>query len=278
MTYGESAEHLRALAARLRNFQSAFEHVLSLTIETPLSARAQVPNAPVVLLKMLGTQEHLDAAMRRAWNAAGRVGDLSPHIDMTLNFTGGRRVDPLTDWATVIEPDSRMLPRDVLNACERAIGRLETLAEGAETDAPTASLDLAALHPVVWDAAQELWTGRHYRQAVEAAYGALLNRVKQLTDNPDGDDEAVFGRAFAKASSDAEASRLRWPGDPQHKSVISMNKGLQHFSAGVRLAIRNVSVHERADLTAQEGAERIAALSLLAGWIDGCELDTGPVS
>jgi hypothetical protein len=50
-----------------------------------------------------------------------------------------------------------------------------------------------------------------------------------------------------------------------------MNSGIRQFSAGIQLAIRNVSIHGRAELTAPEGSERLAALRLLATWIENCE-------
>lgn len=152
---------------------------------------------------------------------------------MTLRYLGGGVIDPLTDWATVIELYPRRLPRDVLNACERAIGQLEGVAEDEELAASATSLGLAELHPLMWCAARKLWSGGHLRQAVEGAYSALLGHVNELTSHPDGNDDGVFGRAFAKNPADAGAPRLRWPGDQRHRTVVSMINALKHLSLGV---------------------------------------------
>jgi Protein of unknown function (Hypoth_ymh) len=54
-----------------------------------------------------------------------------------------------------------------------------------------------------------------------------------------------------------------------------MNRGLRQFSTGVQAAIRNPAVHDRTELAPQEASERLAAVSLLAGWIDRCDVATG---
>jgi hypothetical protein len=53
--------------------------------------------------------------------------------------------------------------------------------------------------------------------------------------------------------------------------VRSMNEGIRAYSAGVQLAIRNPAVHDPTELTAQQAAERLASISLLAQWIEQCE-------
>jgi hypothetical protein len=50
--------------------------------------------------------------------------------------------------------------------------------------------------------------------------------------------------------------------------------GLLGFSTGIQAAIRNPTTHDRAQLPAQEAAERLAALSLLTTWVEQCRLDS----
>jgi hypothetical protein len=66
--------------------------------------------------------------------------------------------------------------------------------------------------------------------------------------------------------------RLRWPGDPKSEDVKTMNNSLRSSGSGVQSTIRNPSSHGVSELSEQEGLERLAVLSLLARWVDECEL------
>jgi uncharacterized protein (TIGR02391 family) len=113
-----------------------------------------------------------------------------------------------------------------------------------------------------------------YREAVSSAVGAVIDHVRQLTGRTDLDDKDVFTQAFSQSPPKAGAPRLRWLGGNQDQTVISMNRGLLSFSTGVHAAIRNPTTHDRTQLSAQEAAERLAALSLLATWVEKCRLDS----
>lgn len=45
------------------------------------------------------------------------------------------------------------------------------------------------------------------------------------------------------------------------------------YAVGCFMAIRNVAAHEEDELSEHEALEQLAALSLLARWIDECELE-----
>ena len=175
----------------------------------------------------------------------------------------GRRL-PITQPKPLLEPD------DVLAACSNAIGRLESMAEQAEAESPFQA-DVEAMHPLVWGAARKLWHGEHYREAVGFAASAVVQHVKQLTGRTEIDETSVFQQAFSSDPPKPGKPRLRWPGDPVDQTVRSMNAGIRSFSAGVQLAIRNPAIHDPTELTAQQAAERLASISLLAQWIEQCE-------
>lgn len=55
-----------------------------------------------------------------------------------------------------------------------------------------------------------------------------------------------------------------------------MNDGLRQFAPGMQMTIRNPAAHSLDELTDQEALERLAALSLLARWVDECDLQSAP--
>jgi hypothetical protein len=133
---------------------------------------------------------------------------------------------------------------------------------------------VASTHPLIWEVAEPRWRAGQYRDAVAAAAGALVDHVRDRTSRADLDEKDVYTQAFSTEPPRPGRPRLRWPGDQEDQTVRSMNRGLAGYSTGVQAAIRNPSIHDRVELTAQECAERLAAISLLAGWVDQCVLDT----
>ncbi|HJT90647.1 MAG TPA: TIGR02391 family protein [Mycobacterium sp.] len=112
----------------------------------------------------------------------------------------------------------------------------------------------------------------HHREAVLAASGALVHHVKQLTRMVEVDETNVGQLAFSSADPQPGRPRLRWTGDPKNQTVRSMNEGLRLYAPALQLAIRNPLAHDPTEITAQQGAERLSALSLLAQWVEACDL------
>ncbi|WSS31925.1 TIGR02391 family protein [Streptomyces sp. NBC_01185] len=80
----------------------------------------------------------------------------------------------------------------------------------------------------------------------------------------------VYEKVFASKNP-----MLAWPGDPSDRTVSSMQNGLAKYAPGVDMTVRNTATHVASDeMTAQQALERLATLSLLAGWIDELE---GPI-
>jgi len=52
-----------------------------------------------------------------------------------------------------------------------------------------------------------------------------------------------------------------------------MNDSLRQFAPGVQMTIRNSAAHGSEELSQQEALERLATLSLLARWVDGCRME-----
>ena len=128
------------------------------------------------------------------------------------------------------------------------------------------------MHPLVWGAAQRLWRDRHFRLAVAAAAEALIAQVKSRTGRNDVPETGLWQEAFSERDPVPGKPRLRWPGDPADRTVKNMNDGLRLFAQGVQMTIRNTATHQTADLSEQDALGRLATLSLLARWLDECEL------
>ena len=145
-----------------------------------------------------------------------------------------------------------------------------------EKNLTTAAPKLAAdgFHPWVWLAAASLWDTGHYRAAVQAAATSVDFHLQALVRRRD-----VTGTGLAREAVGAEAPvpskpRLRVPGDRNAKTWKSRQGGLRDFAAGCFEAVRNPATHELEELEEAEALEQLAALSLLARWLNGCELET----
>ena len=51
----------------------------------------------------------------------------------------------------------------------------------------------------------------------------------------------------------------------------SAHEGAMHLGMGCAQGIRNPQAHPSDDITEQEALEQLAALSVLARWVDACE-------
>jgi uncharacterized protein (TIGR02391 family) len=162
-----------------------------------------------------------------------------------------------------------------LDWAARAIGVIQTKTELDRRLAPAGPrLRAADLHPLIWQSAAKIWADGHYRAAVQGATAFLNTYVQELVDRRDLSDAGLMQQVFSSDRPKEGQPRLRWPGDPSALTVKSMNDGLRNFALGVFLAIRNPVTHDKTELPEQDALEQLAALSLLARWIDGCQVAT----
>jgi len=190
---------------------------------------------------------------------------------MYIAVQGLGKIDPIAAWASMTQPKPVVEPTNVTDACDQIVGRLEGMARKADIEAPP-ELGVRAMHPLIWGAAGGLWRGGHYREAVTGAAQALVDHVKTLTNRRDVPDTNIWQQAFSKDSPEPGKPRLRWPGDPNDQTVKSMNEGLRQFAPGAQMTIRNPATHAVEQVSEQDGLERLAVLSLLATWVDACDL------
>ena len=186
------------------------------------------------------------------------------------------RVLGLTSLPVILRPSSDAYWVDEgLNTARYAIGRLRTDSETREklgNASPQMSAD--ALHPTIWGAASQLWSDGHFDQAVQRAATFLNAEVQDRVGRHDVSDASLMNEAFAAAAPAVGKPRLRWPGADDDLTVKSMRDGLRGYASGCFQAIRNPATHSTEQSAKQVALEQLAALSLLARWVEQCELLT----
>jgi hypothetical protein len=263
-----SVEYLTYLQDRVMEFMATFDEFMSVHSQNTSLARGL---APAVFPLDGSDPEQIRALTTKLNFIAGQMKDLSEIVNLTIGVQGVGIVDPFILWETITKPKPVLEAADVLGACNQALGRLDAMIHRA-TAVAAPLLDPRGFHPLVWAPAERLWHDGHLRQAVQASSDALVAHVKTLTGRNDVPETALWQEVFSDKPPEPGKPRLRWPGDPKDRNVGTMNGGLRQFSPGVQMTIRNPATHVAEDLVEQDALERMAVLSLLARWLDQCEV------
>ena len=137
-------------------------------------------------------------------------------------------------------------------------------------------LAAGGLHPWVWNAAVNLWDGGHYKQAVHAAWNAVEQQTRLKLDRGNLSGKDLYAQAFStKSGRRLRFSRIRQETD-DGKTIpewISAHEGAMYFGMGCAQGIRNLQAHGTEHLDEQEALEYVAALSVLARWVDTADVD-----
>ena len=144
------------------------------------------------------------------------------------------------------------------------------------------SPDLAAdqFHPWVWEAASPLWYAGSRQEAVNAAARSVNARMQQKCGRLDKSDTTLCRELFSLENPTPGRPRLRFSGgNRSDQTWRSRQQGAMEFGAGFFEGIRNPAAHEHGLVIPEYVAlEQLAAFSLLARWIDGCEIEAAPQS
>jgi uncharacterized protein (TIGR02391 family) len=163
------------------------------------------------------------------------------------------------------------------DAVDRGLGILAERDEWKAKLAPEAPVMPAdQFHPWIWQAAQTLWDSEHYRHAVQAAATAINDHAQNKLGRRDTADTQLLQEAFSPNPPEKGKPRLRCPGDHNNPTVQSRQRGALQYASGCFAAIRNPATHEQDEWDQQVALEYLAALSVLARWVDGWTLDTAP--
>lgn len=142
---------------------------------------------------------------------------------------------------------------------------------------PGPQLAAAGLHPWVWTAARDLWANGHHREAVANAATSVETNFRSKLGRFDISGAPLARQAFSLAPATVDQPRLRLvdgPDAPDDQRWKSAHQGAMDFGAGVFEGIRNWAAHVVEEADEQVALEYLAALSVLARWVDGARRAT----
>lgn len=147
------------------------------------------------------------------------------------------------------------------------ISRAEEVKENLDEYAP--DLSAAQFHPWIWEGAKSLWQSGHYREAVGGAIRKLNAEAQNKVGRRDVSETDLFKQSFTTDEPKPGKSRLRRIRDDGSDTYRSVQRGAMTFAEGVFAGIRNPLSHEVVqELSELEALEYLAALSVLARWVD----------
>ena len=162
--------------------------------------------------------------------------------------------------------------REAAIRAKAELERQEEVRKNLGDDAP--ELSAAKLHPWVWDGASSLWHSGHFREAVEGAIRKLNAETQNKLGRRDVSETDLFNQAFSEQPAAAKNPRLHRMPDDGSKTFKSVQRGARIFAEGVFAGIRNPLAHEAdREMPEQEALEYLAALSVLARWVDESTLE-----
>ncbi|MGH4013635.1 MAG: TIGR02391 family protein [Pseudonocardiaceae bacterium] len=157
--------------------------------------------------------------------------------------------------------------REAAIRAREALLRKQELDENLGENAP--ELSAAELHPWVWSGASSLWQSGHFREAVEGAIKKLNAETQNKVGRRDASETDLFKQAFTTDGPAAGKARLRRMEPDGSKTYESVQRGAMNLAEGIFAGIRNPLSHEAdQELSQQEALEYLAALSVLARWVD----------
>lgn len=145
--------------------------------------------------------------------------------------------------------------------------RSEEIEQNLGDNAP--EISAANLHPWIWSGARSLWQSGHFVQAVRDAVTKLNAETQNKVGRRDVSETDLFKQSFSLDEAKAGKSRLRRMPPEDSDTYRSVQRGAMAFAEGVFAGIRNPLSHEAdQELTEQVALEYLAALSVLARWVD----------
>ena len=142
-------------------------------------------------------------------------------------------------------------------------------------DAP--EISASNLHHWVWSGAASLWQSGHYRSAVEDAAKKVNAETQSELGRRDINETKLFQEAFSEKAAEPGKSRLRRRTPDQSDTYRSVQRGAMALAEGIYAGIRNPLNHEDpSDIDEQLALEYLAALSVLARWVDESALEASP--
>ena len=181
----------------------------------------------------------------------------------------------IPDWRTNIansENNRWTRHREAAIRAREELLRAEETRENLGENEP--ELSAAELHPWIWSGASSLWQSDHFREAVEGAIKKLNAETQNKVGRRDVSESDLFKQAFSMDKPKAGKDRLRRMEDNGSDTYKSVQRGAMSLAEGIFAGIRNPLAHEAdQELAEQEALEYLAALSVLARWVDTAEVE-----
>lgn len=181
----------------------------------------------------------------------------------------------IPDWRSEITKKDRQkwsVHYEASIRAREALLRAEEVRQNLGENAP--ELSAAELHPWIWSGASSLWQSSHYREAVEGGIKKLNAETQNKVGRRDLSETDLFKQAFSMDEPKLGRARLRRMEDDGSDTYKSIQRGAMTFAEGVFAGIRNPLSHEAdQELSEQEALEYLAALSVLARWVDASEVE-----
>ncbi|KAB1884078.1 restriction endonuclease [Microbacterium maritypicum] len=181
----------------------------------------------------------------------------------------------LPRWRSEIPEDTTNRWQQQHQAAQRAVVQLRDGAEiAARLGDNSPVLSASNLHPWVWEGARSLWQSGHFREAVRAASVKVNAETQNKLHRRDISETDLFKQALSNDPPTGSAHRLRPAGDDGGRTSLSLRRGIMAFAEGCYAGIRNPASHDEGDLDEQAALEQLAALSVLARWVDEASVVT----
>jgi hypothetical protein len=157
--------------------------------------------------------------------------------------------------------------REAVSRGRTQLQREQELREKLGESAP--EISAANLHPWIWSGARSLWQSGHFVQAVRDAATKLNAETQNKVGRRDVSETDLFKQSFSLDEAKPGKSRLRRMSPEDSDTYRSLQRGAMAFAEGVFAGIRNPLSHEvDQELSEQVALEYLAALSVLARWVD----------
>lgn len=276
---GYSVDYLERLLRGVEEFEAAFDRWAQTQHEFDhLEARGLFPT--VRRRDDANPADVRDLELQVA-QTAGYAAKAVSETGAYIMVSGRGPIDPIANWFTMSAPKAVVSPHDIRATAATVKGRLRQLIDqaDAEVESGIPAFAPSRLHPLIWSAAADHWTIHHYRVAVAEAAETLTSHWKARLDRQDVDATPFWQQTLSEGDPAPGRPKLVWPDQSDSKTAKGMRGGLPAFgkvlaglSVGLNLTVRNSAAHDREEITEQEAMERLAAYSLLARFLDQCEI------
>ena len=182
-------------------------------------------------------------------------------------------------WRSEVPVDLHDHWQQRVDAARRAItliSRDEELRQHLGEDAPT--LDASQFHPWAWEGARSMWASEQYAQAVVDALKKVNAEAQLKVGRPDLSESDLFNQLFTLDAPKPGTSRLRLMPEDGSDTYKSVHRGARSLADGLFAGIRNLVSHAVVETPTDEqhALEQLAAVSVLARWVDDARVLTAP--